>query len=40
MHSLKLGLSVVINDADGTVGRDEGTMDADPKETTPKPLHF
>jgi hypothetical protein len=29
--------NVVISDADGTVGHDEGTVDADPKEIMPNP---
>ncbi len=29
--------NAVISDVDGTVGRDEGTVDADPEETTLNP---
>jgi hypothetical protein len=29
--------NAVINDADGAVGHDEGTVDADPEETTLNP---
>jgi hypothetical protein len=29
--------NAVINDANGTMGHDEGIVDADPKETTPNP---
>jgi hypothetical protein len=31
------GENALINDVDGTVGHDEGTMDVDPKGTTPNP---
>ncbi len=32
--------NVVISDNDGTMGHDEATVDANPKETTPNPLRF